>query len=84
MKKLSLKKLNLENSEVLTREQLKTVLGGDGSGGGSGSGNTDCISSYFYSGTDGCGITTCTGWTSVPGRCLCSTTITTPQPCGHA
>jgi hypothetical protein len=36
MKKLKLGKLNLSNAEVLTREQLKKVLGGDGSGGGSG------------------------------------------------
>ncbi|UKJ07496.1 hypothetical protein [Solitalea lacus] len=32
MKKLTLKKLNLETSEVFTREQLKNVLGGAGSG----------------------------------------------------
>ncbi|SMO69716.1 hypothetical protein [Solitalea koreensis] len=31
MKKLTLKKLNLESSEVLTRKQLKMVLGGSGS-----------------------------------------------------
>ncbi|SMO64472.1 hypothetical protein [Solitalea koreensis] len=33
MKKLSLTKLDLASTEVLTREQLKFVLGGEGSGG---------------------------------------------------
>ncbi|SMO70016.1 hypothetical protein SAMN06265350_106235 [Solitalea koreensis] len=33
MKKLSLKKLSLEDLEVLSREQLKFVLGGGGSDG---------------------------------------------------
>ncbi len=36
MKKLKLNLPRLEGAEVLTREQLKKVLGGDGSGG------TDC------------------------------------------
>ena len=37
MKKLSLKKLNLEANNMLQRNQLKTVLGGYGEGGSSGS-----------------------------------------------
>ncbi|WP_423737527.1 hypothetical protein [Chitinophaga caseinilytica] len=37
MKKLTLKALNLGARELLNREQLKNVLGGDGS-----SGSTDC------------------------------------------
>jgi len=36
MKKLKLRALELGASELLTREQLKNVMGGDGSGGGSG------------------------------------------------
>jgi len=48
MKKLKLKALNLGASEVLTREQLKNIMGGDGSGGGSG-GPGSC--------SDGCGPT---------------------------
>lgn len=32
MKKLKLSELNLGSAEVLTREQLKKVLGDDGSG----------------------------------------------------
>lgn len=41
MKKLSLKASDLHKGEVLTRKQLKNVLGGDGSGsGGSGSGGS--------------------------------------------
>ena len=34
MKKLKLRALELDAREVLTRTQLKTVLGGSGSGGG--------------------------------------------------
>jgi len=45
MKKLKLKALELGANELLSREQLKNVLGGDGSGGGSGSG---CWSSSCY------------------------------------
>ncbi len=33
MKKLKLSELNLSDAEVLTREELKKVLGGNGSGG---------------------------------------------------
>lgn len=40
MKKLKLKALDLGANEVLSRAQLKNILGGDGSGGGSG--NTTC------------------------------------------
>ena len=41
MKKLKLNELNLGNAEVLTREELKKVLGGMGSG----SGGTNCTDS---------------------------------------
>lgn len=40
MKKLKLSELNLSEAAVLTREELKKVLGGDGSGGG---GGTTCL-----------------------------------------
>lgn len=40
MKKLKLKALELGAKEVLSRAQLKNVLGGDGSGSGSGSGGS--------------------------------------------
>jgi len=36
---------NVEGAEMLSREQLKTVMGGSGSGGGTGSGN--CTSSCW-------------------------------------
>jgi len=39
MKKLKLEELNLGNAEVLSREELKKVFGGMGSGAGGGSGN---------------------------------------------
>lgn len=38
MKKLSLKKLNLESKDVIQKEQLKTVFGGSG----------DCTSVYNF------------------------------------
>jgi len=45
MKKLKLTSLSLSNSEILSREQLKNVLGGDGSGGG---GTCDGKASTIY------------------------------------
>ena len=42
MKKLSLKKLNLEANDMLQRNQLKTVFGGNGGYGG-GTGPWTCI-----------------------------------------
>jgi hypothetical protein len=65
MKKLKLKALELGAKELLTREQLKMVLGGDfgsGSGSGSGSGTTcncnssdDCKDTSKPSCVNGCG-----------------------------
>lgn len=44
MKKLKLRLQDIEGAEVLTREQLKRVLGGNGSGSGSGAGPVyDCV-----------------------------------------
>ncbi len=42
MKKLKLSRLDLGAAEVLSREELKMVLGGAGSGGGSGSCESGC------------------------------------------
>ncbi|MGN6495645.1 MAG: hypothetical protein ACTHLE_26885 [Agriterribacter sp.] len=38
MKKLKLKLQNIEGAEMLSREQLKSVMGGSGGGGGGGAG----------------------------------------------
>ncbi len=98
MKKLKLSKLNLGDAEVLTREQLKTVLGGMGSGGsgsggnsGSGNGENCCVEtgcereSCFYSGPEGCGIITCEFLMNGSGPCIANFTGSlTPQPCGYA
>ena len=43
MKKISLKNLNLNEVEQLSREQLKNVLGGFTGGGGSGSTSCSCV-----------------------------------------
>lgn len=51
MKKLRLKACELEGAEILSREQLKKVLGGDGSGtgtGGSGTGFDDTTTAGSY------------------------------------
>lgn len=54
MKKLKLKALELGAKEVLSREQLKNVLGGFDDAGGSGSGSGK--GSGSGSGKSGCGI----------------------------
>lgn len=52
MKKLKLQALDLGVSEILTREQLKNVMGSDGSGGGGARCSTDRLCS-MYGGWDG-------------------------------
>lgn len=52
MKKLKLQALDLGVSEILTREQLKNVMGGDGSGGGRCSNDRFC--SMYQPGDSGC------------------------------
>jgi len=69
MKKLKLSELNLGNAEILTRGQLKKVLGGLGSGGGEGDANCyicdgDSDASYGY-GTCARDGNTC----NVPSKC---------------
>jgi len=61
---------------VLTKEQLKNVMGGGGSGG-------SCFGTYFYSGDNGYGYVSCL-IPGPPGECHCTITITTPPPCGNA
>ena len=65
MKRLKLKELKVDNAEMLSREQLKKVLGGMGSdpgGGGSGSiicsyDYTDFMGTQINSGPGACGST---------------------------
>lgn len=53
MKKLILKRPDFKDGEVLTRSQLKKVLGGDGSGsGGSGTVKKKCC----YTNPTGCSV----------------------------
>lgn len=53
MKKLSLKDFSFQREEILTRSQLKEILGGDsGSGGGSGEGR--CVQCSCHSGGTSC------------------------------
>lgn len=42
MEKLKLNDPDFDMSEILSREELKSILGGTGSGSGSGSGNSRC------------------------------------------
>jgi hypothetical protein len=71
MKKLKLNLQQFEGVEVLTRSQLKKVLGGD-----SGSGAEGCSGSCDYQWTDAKGnthTTTGTCMTAQPGNlCYCS------------
>jgi len=55
MKKLKLEELNLGNAEVLSREELKKVLGG-GSGAGSGG---SCTVRCDQSSSDGTSVSDC-------------------------
>jgi len=72
MKKLKLSELNLGGSEVLTREQLKKVLGGTGSGSDdSGSGSGDDSGSGFVGSS--CDITCKDGYYA-----CCTTNILMP------
>jgi hypothetical protein len=52
MKKLSLNASVFQKGEVLTKSQLKKVLGGDGSGTEPGGGLIQCRYKYKYSETD--------------------------------
>ena len=81
MKKLKLKALELGAKEVLTRDQLRKVLGGaDGSGSGSGSGNNLCSGAqcggHWVGGATGhweygsCAYTPPIA--GLPGGCFCS------------
>ncbi|MBS0030358.1 hypothetical protein ACTJJ0_25995 [Chitinophaga sp. 22321] len=62
MKKLTLKALQLGATEVLTREQLKNVLGGDGSN----TSGTRCVV-YCCDSSNNCG-----SGTTLPGVDSCS------------
>lgn len=53
MKKLKFKKLNLDDAQILSRDELKHVLGGDGYGGG-GYGNGSCYRVGSTSGQTSC------------------------------
>mgnify|MGYP001550626558 CR=1 FL=1 len=84
MKKLKLGFQQL-NAEVLTRSQLKQILGVDGSEGGGGGCGYDCTlgTKCFYSGPDGCGTATVVGGDG-HGGCEWAIEITDPPPCGWA
>jgi hypothetical protein len=61
MKKLKLSDLNLRNTEVLTRKQLKKILGGSGSGS-----INPCSKCCWISNPDDCSDCAC-GVICVPG-----------------
>lgn len=88
MKKLSLKPNAFSKGEVLTRAQLKKVMGGDASATGSG-GDSPCFTTYFLRNEYGCGYTECYGPAATtnpdPNKtdCLCRDIITTPYPCAN-
>lgn len=55
MKKLKLNLANMPGVQVLSREQLKTIMGGDVGSGNTGSGGTCCWHSESWD-ASGCGI----------------------------
>lgn len=67
MKKLKLEELNLGSVEVLSREELKKVLGGLGSGGGSG--DAGCLTQSGGCDEGGICILWCTNGTTQQGTC---------------
>jgi natural product precursor len=73
MKKLKLKALNFGADQVLSREQLKNVLGGDGSGGQCGSSRTGCLVGVFcYLSCNGNNTQGTCGQMSTYGNCNCA------------
>ena len=85
MQKLKLDLQDL-NAEVLTRSQLKQILGGVASSGGGGGCDFDGCqwgANCFYSGPDGCGTAHCLGQDGY-GNCTFTIHITTEAPCGWA
>ncbi|SMC61166.1 hypothetical protein [Pedobacter nyackensis] len=80
MRKLQLNSIR-SRGEVLSRAQLKKILGGSGSGDGSGS--ESCVGTFFLITAEGCGYTTCTNAENMTD-CLCKDVIQTPHPCGYA
>lgn len=83
MRKLILSDPIFKKGEVLTRSQLKKILGGNGSDEGS---DIGCQpgDTLMYSGPDGCGTSVVV--IKLPsGECLYDLPIiTTPPPCGYA
>lgn len=81
MKKLRLKQLNLSKNDVLTRVQLRNVMGDTGSDGSSG----DCPvgTGTFYSDPSGCGTDSYI-YSDKTGVCVNSyQPPTSQQPCGQ-
>jgi hypothetical protein len=77
MKKLKLKALELGVSELLTRAQLRNVLGGDGSGSGSGTCHFHCCTDQH---------TNCSDYVSSSYSCMSASDCNSTQascPSGH-
>ena len=75
----------MKNFVKLNKNEMKMIVGGvadDGSVGGGGDSGT-CTSTYFYSGSDGCGYMKCYTY-NVDGSCNCTKTIEVSAPCGYA
>jgi hypothetical protein len=80
MKKLKLNLQQFEGAEVLTRSQLKKVMGGDGgSGGGCDAGTCQWGTNCFYQSGSQCGIAHCLG---DDGYGNCQYTIENLGDCG--
>ena len=81
MKKLKLNLVNLQGAQVLSREQLKKVMGGDDGSGGSGSGSgdatvkVDCIAFSCRTDADCGSYHVCRTSVSCPWQYVCAKPI---------
>lgn len=78
MKKLNFKALEFGAKEVLTRDQLKRIMGGYDDGGCTG------VGTYFYSGPNYCCTMICTLISGGQCYCNCVAGTVVEAPCGYA
>ncbi len=82
MKKLKLTLLNLGGAEVLTREQLKSIIGGNGGSGPGGKGcSVTCGPGYFACCNEG-HVIIGPPVQVIPPSCLCKSTSGGGTSCG--
>jgi len=72
MKKLKLKQLNLEQKDILSRDELKSIVGGDDGSGSATPCSVTCVTGYY----------SCCWWNILLSYCKCYQNGTkAPQSC---